>query len=297
MAWYRKIDCRIWNDEKVRKLNRDEVLAFLYLLTHQHMTRLGAMRATVDGLASEVKWLMPTKDFRKAMAKAFSLGLAEADDGASFLALPHFLRYNAPESPKVVKHFAVAFDLLPDCKLKLQLWYRVIAFLKTMPKSFLLAWESLPERLSKDYGKDFRYLELELEQELDPPSLSPPRGDAPASFETYRRKFVEVWNTLGAPFPRIADPASKQLDKLKARWADKRWRERAFEAIRRMPRCPFLRGEGGSTWKSATVSFFLRPQTVDRILGGEFDGQDERDGAEDESDLRKRWRKLHGDSL
>jgi hypothetical protein len=57
MARYRKIDPRIWNDQKFRELSDDAKIVFFLLLTHPHMTALGAMRATVAGLAAELGWV------------------------------------------------------------------------------------------------------------------------------------------------------------------------------------------------------------------------------------------------
>src|SRR4030095_519357 len=56
MARYRKIDPRIWNDEKFRELTDDGRLVFLFILTHPHLTNLGAMRANIPGLAYEIGW-------------------------------------------------------------------------------------------------------------------------------------------------------------------------------------------------------------------------------------------------
>jgi hypothetical protein len=54
MARYRKIDPRIWNDAKFRALLDDAKFVFMLLLTHPHMTALGAMRATLAGSAAEL---------------------------------------------------------------------------------------------------------------------------------------------------------------------------------------------------------------------------------------------------
>ena len=64
MARYRKIDPRFWGDEKVRQLSDDAKLVFLNILTHPHLTSVGAMRATVPGLAAEMRWR--EKAFRQA---------------------------------------------------------------------------------------------------------------------------------------------------------------------------------------------------------------------------------------
>ena len=48
VARYRKIDPRVWNDEKFVSFSDDGKLAFLFVLTHPSMTAIGAMRALRD---------------------------------------------------------------------------------------------------------------------------------------------------------------------------------------------------------------------------------------------------------
>jgi hypothetical protein len=71
MARYRKIAPRIWNDEKFGELSDDAKLIFFLLLTHPHMTALGAMRATLAGLAAELRWAV--KRFQRALTKSGSV--------------------------------------------------------------------------------------------------------------------------------------------------------------------------------------------------------------------------------
>lgn len=56
MSRYRKIDVRIWNDAKFRDLSDNAKLVFFFLLIHPNITALGAMRATIAGLAAEFIW-------------------------------------------------------------------------------------------------------------------------------------------------------------------------------------------------------------------------------------------------
>lgn len=156
MAKYRKIDPRIWNDEKFRELSHMGKLVFMFLMTHPHMTALGAMRASIPGLAAEIK--MDGKAFGKAFGEAFLKGMIEHDTEASFIALPNFLKYNGPESPNVVKAWASSLDLIPECNLKAKLIQRVKGFAEALPEAFL---EALPEA----FAKSMPYQEQEQEQE------------------------------------------------------------------------------------------------------------------------------------
>jgi hypothetical protein len=69
MARYRKVSVQIWNDALFRTFTDDGKLAFLFVLTHPQMTSLGAMRATVAGLAAELGW--KPQRLREAFAKAY----------------------------------------------------------------------------------------------------------------------------------------------------------------------------------------------------------------------------------
>lgn len=101
MARYKKIDTRIWNDKKFNSLSDDARLVFMILLTHQHLTPIGAMRATLVGLADELHWEI--KRFTSAFDEIIMQEMAKFDESSSFLWLPNFLKYNRPESPNVVR--------------------------------------------------------------------------------------------------------------------------------------------------------------------------------------------------
>jgi len=164
VAHYRKIDPRMWNDEKFRTLSTEGKLAFVLLLTHPHMTALGAMRATIPGLAAE----LGGKGFAEAFREVFAKGLAKHDEKASCVYLPRFLKYNKPESPNVVKAWAHSIDLIPECHLKSELIQEVKGYAEALPEAF---GKALPEAFSKAMPNQ----EQEQEQETNPP-LNPPKG-------------------------------------------------------------------------------------------------------------------------
>lgn len=134
MARYRKIDTRIWNDEKFRALSRNAKFAFVFILTHPNMTMLGAMRATSAGLAAELGFT--PEEFAECFQEAVAQGMLKSDDAAAFVWLPRFLRYNLPESPSVVKSWGNALELIPECPLKDELIQRVTAFNGGLPLAF-----------------------------------------------------------------------------------------------------------------------------------------------------------------
>ena len=160
MGRFRKVDSRIWNDEKFRALSERGQLCFFYLLTHPHMTSLGAMRATPEGLAAELG--LSTRAYRRQLGAMVDSGMVEIDTRASFVALPNFLRYNLPESPNVIKAWASALDLIPECPLKIQAVRRAcaateeIASASQSPDTWRKAFrEAFGEGFGEDYPEDF----------------------------------------------------------------------------------------------------------------------------------------------
>ncbi len=134
MARYRKIDSRIWNDEKFRSFSDHGKFVFLFLLTHPGMTALGAMRASLPGLAAELGWT--EKAFREAFREPSSKGLVKVDEKASCILVKNFLKYNQPESPNVVKAWGSSLDLVPECPLKNEMIRIVKGFAEAFREAF-----------------------------------------------------------------------------------------------------------------------------------------------------------------
>lgn len=141
MSHYRKIETRIWNDEKFSSLDNESKLSFLFTLTHPNMTSLGAMRGTIRGLAAELEVS------EEAFRKVFEKGLLKSDPRAKLIHAPNFLKYNKPESPNVVIAWGKAYDMLPECETKVQIYHYVKDILKALGKGY-------GEAFDKAFGKD-----------------------------------------------------------------------------------------------------------------------------------------------
>ena len=172
MPRYRKIDSRIQNDYKFRSLSKDGKLVFLLVLVHPMMTSLGAMRATEVGLAEEFGYSV--KEFQQPFGEVLSKGLLEYDKEACFLCAPNFLKYNQPENPNVVRGWANALDLLPECPLLLKVLDNARSLIcKTIQKngSFITAFDnsfsSVIETLTKEFGEPFPKGMAKQEQEQE----------------------------------------------------------------------------------------------------------------------------------
>lgn len=202
MARFRKIDSRIQNDAKFRALSHQGQLAFFLLLTHPHMTSLGAMRATIGGLSEESG--LPGEAFREALLQ----GLSEIDEKAACIALPKFIKYNRPESPNVVRFaWKEAADLIPECALKAAQIARAEAILEGMGEGFRQAFR---EAFDKACHKPTDNPEPEPEPKkrtVAPPAPDGGNGSGP-SFSTW-------WSIYP---PRGGRKRNKSL-------AEQRWRK------------------------------------------------------------------------
>ena len=281
MAKYRKIDPRIWNDAKFMALSDNGKLAFLFLLTHPHMTALGAMRATIPGLAAELGWL--EESFREAFQEALSKGIVKHDPKASFLWLPNFIRYNPPESPNVVKAWVSALDLLPECEMRILCLRRVKELTDGMSEGFVKA---LPQDFDVDYdlsgtgtGTGTGILSsnedsgpappnsFDQESEPEPPKVL--RNDERIS----PRALFEVWNEIvaGSGLPLAKEFTKGREQKCRARLKERKveeWRE----VFKLCASTPFLRGDNDRKWKTDFDWIIKNGDNGTKVLEGKYNG-------------------------
>lgn len=118
MSRYRKISTCIWNDEKTRGLSTTAKLVMVFLLTHPHMTSIGAIRANAPGLACDLG--IGARRFKTALNELVDCGIARVADDCPLIFFPNFLSHNPPENPNVVKSWAAGYADLPESPLKLQ---------------------------------------------------------------------------------------------------------------------------------------------------------------------------------
>lgn len=148
MSVYRKIDTRIDLDAKFTALSNTAQFVFLKLIIHPQMTAIGAMRASLPGLAAEMR--IEAGEFSSAFAEIQSCGMAEYDGQALCLFLPNFVKYQGAESPNVIKAWAKQVEWVPECPLRDKAVRCAKAFSLTMSEAFQKAFreafrEALPE--------------------------------------------------------------------------------------------------------------------------------------------------------
>ena len=159
MAHYRKIDTRIWNDEKFCSLTPMGKLAFFFILTHPNMTCLGAMRGTRIGLENELDEVLP-----EAFMEVFMKGFVKDDPKAKIIVIPNFLKYNKPENPNVVIGWSKASDLIPECDMKVELLQSAKGFVEGISEAFAKAFDKAFPKTGTGTGAGINSKEIDKEK-------------------------------------------------------------------------------------------------------------------------------------
>ena len=179
---YRKISVCIWNDAKFLALSHDAKLVVFFMLTHQDLTQLGALRATIPGLACELG--MGLETFGKAFEEVLHQGIVEYDEKLLFW-FPNFLKHNLPESPNVVKSWHYGYRQLPENPLRAEILLGVKELVATLTQGFREAFvttfaEELAETCPNQRTEN---REQEKEKRVgDSPASSSPRVSPNVSF-------------------------------------------------------------------------------------------------------------------
>lgn len=97
---YRRIDPRIWGDERFRGLDTDCKLLAFYCLTSPQGNRIGLFRFSLSLAAEDLESLPQT--LRERFFKVIETLKWRFDEEAKVLFLPTWWKYNVPENPNVL---------------------------------------------------------------------------------------------------------------------------------------------------------------------------------------------------
>lgn len=88
-------------------------------------------------------------------------------------------------------------------------------------------------------------------------------------------EFQTEWNEMAvvANVPQCHDMTTRRKATLATRSREPAWRDSFREALKRIPDSSFLTGKGGGDWK-ANIDWFLKPDSVTKILEGKYGGGD-----------------------
>jgi len=112
---FRKIDPRIWGDEKFRQLKHEEMLVAFYCLTSAQANRIGIFRFSPAHASEDLETLPQT--FAKRFDRVIETLKWGWDSAARVLYLPTWWKYNKPMNPNTFKAHLDDFHELPSSPL------------------------------------------------------------------------------------------------------------------------------------------------------------------------------------
>ena len=116
MSRYRRIEVRMWGDQKFRNLDSATQLLWCYLLSGPETTHLpGVLTIGEMGLAEAMGWDLRLT--RQCLTSLVDSGMVLVDKFARLIFLPNAPRHNPPFSGKNVKGWASAIHDLPESTL------------------------------------------------------------------------------------------------------------------------------------------------------------------------------------
>jgi hypothetical protein len=311
MAVFRKIDPRIWNDEKFRSLSDDARLSFLFLLSHPNLTALGAMRGTVPGLAAEIGW--KPRRLRAALVALSARGMIEIDEAASFISMRHFLKYNEPTGPNsVTRAWPSALNLVPECGGRAKLVARCRRYLLQKSDEFRASigdaiWDvfrdvpgdgpAKPSPIQEQEQKQKREQQQEQEGETEqhqhegdddaPPAAAPP---SPSRENENSGRNLEPETLPAAPPVAVTTPQqlrdawntcapnllpARELGRTRLRVMQQRLREQpsldCWKSLFRRMNASSFLAGQNDRHWKADLDFALQPDKAARVLEGRYD--------------------------
>lgn len=141
---YRKIDTRIWSDERFQKMGVQERLLWFSLLTHPLMTPMGAGvigTETLDAcIGRNETFCSLCQDFcdtpyhkASGIIKDFKQKGMLYTDG-SLIVMKNFLMYNTPDNPSILAGWIVACEELPRSEVFRELHDHLNSEMEGRPK-------------------------------------------------------------------------------------------------------------------------------------------------------------------
>jgi len=218
MGRYRKIDPRMWGDEKFKALSKPQPNAqtlWQYLLTGPHTNSCpGLFNIGEAALAENLGW--PLEQFRKRFKELLDKEMVKADFVARVIFIPRAIFYDPPDNPNVVKHWSKMYDEIPECKLKSEFYHIFKQYVEGLCKQLD---ERSRERFIKAFTEGFKDSIPFLNH-----SLTIPKEETPASptvTDLQPNELIFIFNDNVQYLPKISQTKSR-LDKIRTRLKEHR---------------------------------------------------------------------------
>lgn len=215
---YRKIEVRMWDDEKFRALGPIPPCGqalWIFLLTGPHTGPIpGLFRAGRAAMAEELDW--EPEAFAEAFEEVSQQGMAKADWKAKVVWIPKAISCNRPESPNVVRSWGAEWDLIPECDLKREAYEslrtNIYAVGEAYGKAFDEAFSKPSGKAStKAYGKACPNQEQEQEQDKNNPPPPPVTGGSAGTLTEKKARVKSERMTLKTFLDRCRETGDRPI--------------------------------------------------------------------------------------
>lgn len=155
VSFYRKIDVRVWGDERFNALSSPPPNAqtlWIYLLTGPHVGPVpGLFSVGRAGLAEALGWSVDA--LSACFEELVERGMAYADWSARVVFLPNSLKHSPPENPNQVRGWCKYIEAIPECRMTDDALRAFAEHLLLRGPAF---WEPFMERFGERFPKRFR---------------------------------------------------------------------------------------------------------------------------------------------
>jgi hypothetical protein len=202
MAKYRKIDPKIWHDEKFRGLSRDAQFLFIYLLTSPHSTSWGCY--VIDDLYIVADTGLTKPQLEKAVSELLANRLILRCERTRLVAFPNWFEYNTPVNAKSAAACINGIKSLPKSSIISEYCKRSIWLSEQLANGRL----TVPEKVDGEQEQ-----EQDIRTGYTPP-ISPPLKSQKKKFTLPDWIDPDIWADFKEMRQRIKKPMTHRAMEL-----------------------------------------------------------------------------------
>lgn len=283
---YRAVDVRIWCDKKFRALSPISPCGqglFLYLLTNPNTNAIpGLYRAGMAAMAEELGWT--NEGFIQALNEIIAQGLVKVDLDARVVFIPNAIKFNKPQSPNVVRSWALHWDEIPECDLKNTAYAMLKAFIEGLGEAFSKAFSEAINKAKPNQEQD-----QEQDQDTDQKVTSSLQEGAVSNADDNKDnicksqnncphdEIIALYHEILPMCPQIRIWSKKRRGYLQQRWRESAkhqtldWWRGYFQHVKKSD---FLIGkvqaQNGRQPFLADLEWLIRPDNFIKVIEGRY---------------------------
>jgi hypothetical protein len=167
---YRKVDPRIWDDEKFVTLDEQDKLVTLHCLTSIQVNRIGIFRFSIAMAAEQLGTLPPTFHKRFGnVCRTFNWPFHEATKTLYF---PTWWKYNRPDNPNMLESFLCDLHDVPTSPLVAMFCENKTYLSDTFAERLRLAYKYVAPNVTPNHQLQEQEQEQEQEQKKKGPQAA-----------------------------------------------------------------------------------------------------------------------------